>query len=116
MHDSLAVTGAHHHPKLAVGIGCADAISGTQCQELIYAYDHAAAVAADWKEHTSRTVYARKYAQSGQQIAGRLLQEIRCVADLPEAVVLAGWKHADILKNIMVNCKNLSFDLAHSHV
>ena len=44
------------------------------------------------------------------------LGAIRRVADLPEARVPAGWKHADILKNIMINCRDLSFDVAYSHV
>ena len=44
------------------------------------------------------------------------LGAIRRVVDLPVTRVPAGWKHTDILKNIMVNCRNLSFDVAYSHV
>ena len=29
---------------------------------------------------------------------------------------MISWKHADILKNIMVNCRDLSFDVAYRHV
>ena len=44
------------------------------------------------------------------------LGAIRRVADLPEARIPNGWKHADILKNIMVNCHDLSFEIAYRRV
>ena len=44
------------------------------------------------------------------------LGAIRRVADLPEARIPTSWKHAGILKNTMINCHDLSFDVAYSHV
>ena len=43
------------------------------------------------------------------------LGAIRRVATLPEAGVPTSWNHADVLKNIMVNCRDLSFDVAYRH-
>ena len=44
------------------------------------------------------------------------LGAIRRVATLPEARVPTSWKHADVLKNILVNCRYLSFDVVYRHV
>ena len=44
------------------------------------------------------------------------LGAVRRVADLPEARIPNSWKHGDILKNIMVNCCELSFEIAYRHV
>ena len=38
------------------------------------------------------------------------------VSDLPPNRILSRCRHSDILKNIMVNCSDLSFDLTYLHV
>ena len=38
------------------------------------------------------------------------------VANLPPNRIPTYYKHSDILKNIMINCNDLTFDLHYSHV
>jgi hypothetical protein len=38
------------------------------------------------------------------------------VKNLPSTHIPAGWLHSDILRNILINCKVLSFDRIYSHV
>jgi hypothetical protein len=38
------------------------------------------------------------------------------VKNLPSKRIPAGWLHSDVLRNILVNCKEFSFDRIYSHV
>jgi hypothetical protein len=38
------------------------------------------------------------------------------VRNLPPARIPANWAHSDVLKNILVNCRGLTFDRIYSHV
>ena len=44
------------------------------------------------------------------------LGALKKVANLPPHKIPARCRHSDILKNIMVHCTSLSFNLAYSHV
>lgn len=44
------------------------------------------------------------------------LRALEKVTSLPENQLPSGCKHSDILKNIMVNCSNLSFSCQYLHV
>jgi hypothetical protein len=38
------------------------------------------------------------------------------VKNLPSTCIPAGWLHSDVLRNILINCKVLSFDRIYLHV
>ncbi len=38
------------------------------------------------------------------------------VKNLPPSCIPAGWSHSNVLRNILINCKNLSFGRLYSHV
>jgi hypothetical protein len=38
------------------------------------------------------------------------------VKNLPPSCIPAGWSHSNVLRNILINCRNLFFDRLYSHV